>query len=498
VRVVVTGAARVSGRVVVDPAVLPDPVDPPALDPRPLPGDPAYVIFTSGSTGTPKGVLVSHGSLAAHIEAVNRYYDMRPTDRMLAYASFAFDVSVYEVFAPLCAGARVCLATDGERLDLAALQRLVVDSEVTVLDVPPVVLSGLDPAACHRVRIVATGGEAPPAELMTRWGTGRRLFNAYGPTECTITMMTHECTGQWDTVPPIGRPMDNHSAYVVDAAHRPVPYGVPGELLVGGPGVALGYLGDPRRTADRFVPDPFGEPGARLYRTGDLTRRAADGTVVFLGRVDRQLKVRGVRIEPGDVEAALAAHPGVALALVTDRTDEAGHRHLVGYVTRSGAAEVDVAGLRSFARNRLPGYLVPTLFVVLDRFPLNRSGKIDLSALPLPTDDTDDAVAPRTPTERVLARDVFAVVLGRPAGVLQDLFDLGGTSLDAARVVHLARVATGVDVTVADVVADPTVAGLAAVIERRRAARLDPQALERFVAALSDEEAELMLRGAPR
>ncbi|HEX7243002.1 MAG TPA: amino acid adenylation domain-containing protein, partial [Longimicrobiaceae bacterium] len=310
------------------------------------------------------------------------------------------------------------------------------------------------------------------AEMAARWSRGRRLVNMYGPTETTIYTTAHVCAPGAPESPPIGRPVANTRAHVLDAWGGPLPAGVPGELYVGGAGVARGYLGRAGLTAERFVPDPFGPAGERLYRTGDRARRLPSGELEYLGRLDHQVKVRGFRIEPGEIEAAMRAHPGVRAAVVAVREPRTGQRILVGYHVPAGERPVEVAELRALLRERLPEHMVPSALVALDRLPLTPSGKLDMRALPAPGGGPAGAerVPPRSPAEAVLAR-VFAEVLGREGvGIHDDFFELGGHSLMATRVISGVRGELGVDVPLRALFESPTVAGLAGEVEAARSA----------------------------
>ncbi|MET9956203.1 amino acid adenylation domain-containing protein [Streptomyces sp. NPDC006339] len=438
------------------------------------PGDVAYIIYTSGSTGRPKGVLLEHRGVVNFIDSTRELFELTPADRVLGFASMTFDVSVFETFSALLTGARLCLATEDERLSIDRLQSLMERAGVTVIDLPPTVMPLLAPERFTDLRIAFVGGEAFSGELVNRWNPGRRLFNGYGPTECTVTMIVEECPGTWDTSPPIGLPMTNHVAHVLDRDLRQVPIGVPGELVIGGAGLARGYLDRDELTAEKFVPDPFGTaPGGRLYRTGDLVKRLPDGRLVFLGRIDQQVKIRGLRIELGEVEAALAAFPGIGPVRVQPWTDDAGDKHLVGYVT--GVGEQQVAAVREHLGTLLPSYMIPSYFVVLPELPLTSSGKVDWRRLPAPDpraagDGSGDE--PRSATERVLLREVLAPLLRNDRlGVHDDFFLAGGNSLQAAQLMSALRRRFGVEIALGDFFVSPTVAHLAATVDAARAAR---------------------------
>ncbi|MGW0709713.1 amino acid adenylation domain-containing protein [Streptomyces sp. NPDC002643] len=413
--------------------------------------DLAYVIYTSGSTGAPKGVLSTHEGLRNRLAWMQRTYDIGPDDRVLQKTPFTFDVSVWEFFWPLLTGACVVLAEPGRHREPGYIVDLVRREGVTVLHFVPSMLGPfleephLD--ACGSLRHVMCSGEALPAHLVTRFAErlDARLHNLYGPTEASIDVTAWECDPQAvGGGVPIGRPIANTRIHLLDAWLAPVPVGVPGELYIGGAGLARGYLDRPGLTADRFVPDPFSDrPGARLYRTGDRARHRSDGTIEYLDRVDRQVKIRGFRIEPGETETALAGHPGVGQAVVTVAEAADGHRTLVGYVLPAADTATPPADeLRDWLRRRLPEHLVPTVLVPLDELPLTASGKLDRSALPAP-DHTrpraDRYTAPRTATERLLAM-AWSEVLGQErVGIDDNFFSLGGDSIRSVQVLSRLR-----------------------------------------------------------
>ena len=477
----------------------------PATPPRAEPEDIAYVIYTSGTTGRPKGVLIEHAAVVNFISTMQELFSLTPADRVLGYASMNFDVSVFEIFSALLTGARLYLARDDERLDMQALQRLMERAEISVVDIPPTVLALLDPDRLPALRIAFIGCELYPGNLVERWNRGRSFFNGYGPTECTVTMVVQECVGpSWPASPPIGLPIANHVAHVLDRHLEPVPYGVAGELLVGGLGLTRGYLNAPELTEAKIIPDPFGTaPDGRLYRTGDLVLRQRSGAIVFLGRIDQQVKIRGRRIELGEIEAALAGHPRVGPVVVDVHTDATGDRQLVAYYTPGGdqhgsAGVVPTAvELREHLAAQLPGWMVPTYYVPLATLPLNGSGKIDRRALPAPDNDArpaTTAAGPTTPTERILAEDIFAPVLGLPSvGVDDSFFALGGHSLQATHLISRIRTTFGVEIGLAAFFRAPTVSGLAALVDRSQAGALDEDSMLALVERMSDDAAAKLL-----
>ncbi|MGK4578986.1 non-ribosomal peptide synthase/polyketide synthase [Kitasatospora sp. HPMI-4] len=413
----------------------------------------AYVIYTSGSTGRPKGVVVSHAGIAGLVAAQVERFAIEPGSRVLQFASPSFDASVSELCTALLSGATLVLATDGS--PLTALTDGA--ARVTHVTLPPSVLATLAEDGLPALSTVIVAGEACPADLVARWSTGRRMINAYGPTETTVCATMSDPLAPSDRVPPIGRPIVNARVYVLDPALRPVPPGAAGELYVAGSGLARGYLNRPGLTAERFVADPYGPAGSRMYRTGDVVCWRADGCLEFAGRSDQQIKVRGFRIEPGEVEAALADHPGVAQSVVLARGDR-----LVGYVVPAGEGAVRPAELRRHLRERLPDHLVPSAFVLLDALPLTPNGKLDRGALPSPEPAAGSGRAPRTPQEHLLA-ELFAEVLGVPeVGLDADFFELGGHSLLGTRLISRVRATFGVELGLRGLFEAPTVAELAA------------------------------------
>ncbi|MFJ2060586.1 amino acid adenylation domain-containing protein [Streptomyces sp. NPDC087908] len=471
----------------------------------PRPEDTAYLIHTSGSTGRPKGVPNTHGAIANRIQWMQAAYPIGPDDAVLQKTPIGFDVSVWEFFWPLTTGARIVLARPGGQKDSGYLRDLVVSAGVTVAHFVPAMLTtflteeGVE--RCTGLRRVVCSGEALPpdtARELTSRLPGLRLANLYGPTEAAVDVSAWECAGAMETVP-IGLPIDNTRLYVLDELLRPVPPGAPGELHIGGTAVALGYHRRPGLTATRFVPDPYGPPGARLYRTGDLARRRPDGTLEHLGRIDQQVKLRGLRIEPGETEAALRAQPGVADAAVVLREDRPGDRRLVGYVvTAEGADEPDPAALRATLRRSLPDHQVPTAFTVVPELPLTPNGKLDRRALPVPAvHRAAGAAAPETPAEILLA-GIWAEVLGLPrVGADEDFFDLGGHSLLATQVVAKARKrlteAGAEPISVMDLFTHRTVRELAAVAARDERERGPRSLLHRLTRAVPAERRRLTL-----
>ena len=472
-----------------------DPTDTDRVIPL-TPAHPAYVIYTSGSTGQPKGVVVCHRGVSSLATAQIERFEVSAHSRVLQFASPNFDASFSELCMALLSGAALVVASPEKLVPGAELSALIDQQQVTHATLPPSALAVL-PARDGLPRLVtlAVAGEACPAGLVTAWSSCRRLINAYGPTEVTVcATMSGPLSRATQMPPPIGRPIANVRVYVLDARLQLVPTGMAGELYVAGSGLARGYLHQPSLTAARFVANPFGPAGTRLYRTGDLVRWRAAGDLEFLGRVDDQIKLRGYRIEPGEIEAALTAHPQVAQTVVIAREDRPGDHRLVAYVvvadtidksyddqvnswTNNNSAAVGDPGvlvgvLGNFVRMRLPDYMVPAV-VVLERLPLTPNGKLDRAALPAP--ERRAVVrgrAPRTPHEQLLC-ELFAAVLGLAAvSIDDDFFDLGGHSLSATRLVSRMRATLGVELRLRALFETSTVAGLAARLDRAGPARL--------------------------
>jgi amino acid adenylation domain-containing protein len=424
------------------------PADDSVVPPRVRPDDLAYVLYTSGSTGTPKGVAVPHGALANLVQAMRDEPGVGATDRLLAVTNLAFDIAALELLVPLTAGAEVVVATAADTADPRRLAAAIEQADITIVQATPATWRMLIDAGWQGSKrlIALCGGEAMSRDLadalLARAGA---VWNLYGPTETTVWSTIERVSPGNDRVS-IGRPIANTQVYVLGRTGRPLPIGAPGELVIGGAGVARGYFGRPDLTAERFVPDPFSQrPGARLYRTGDLARFRNDGRLDYLGRLDTQVKLRGFRIELGEVEAALASHPDVSQAAVVVRSGPDGEPALAGYVVPRTGAVLDVHALRTSLRARLPAYMVPAAITVLAAMPLTTSGKIDRAALPDPAGPaaTPPATAELSRAERMVAV-AFATVLGVPAvGPDDDFFDLGGHSLLAVRLMSEIESACG-------------------------------------------------------
>ncbi|MGJ0152178.1 amino acid adenylation domain-containing protein [Streptomyces sp. CH8.1] len=438
----------------------------------------AYVIYTSGSTGRPKGVAVTHNGLAPLLATHFEQLKVGPTSRVLQFASPSFDASVWEMCMGLLSGATFVLAGKEELAPGEPLAATVARHGVTHVTLPPPVLAAVPAGALATVETLVVAGDATTPELVATWSAGRRMINAYGPTETTVCATMSAPLAGDGLVPPIGGPITDTGVHVLDDALRPVTAGVTGELYVSGASLARGYLGRPDLSAQRFVACPFGEPGARMYRTGDLVERTPEGTLVFHGRADTQVKIRGIRIEPLEIEAVLSAHPGVADAAVLPH-EQAGGRRLVAYVVPAASGRPGHEGpqgsgygsialdsgfgageLRAHAGRHLPDHMVPAAFVLLDRLPLTPNGKLDKARLPEPEFRAGTYRAPRTPQEEILA-ELYAKALGLgQVGIDDDFFTLGGDSIQSLQVVSWAR-ARGLVVTARQAVEHRTVARLA-------------------------------------
>ncbi|MEU5365834.1 amino acid adenylation domain-containing protein [Streptomyces sp. NPDC005925] len=420
---------------------------------------PAYLIYTSGSTGKPKGVVVSHRGVSSLVAAQVERFGVGPGSRVLQFASISFDAAFWELVMGLLTGAALVLAPADRLNPGLPLAELFVEKGVTHATIPPAALAVLEENALPEGITLVVAGEATAPELVGRWSTNRRMVNAYGPSETTVcATMSAPLAGE--VVPPIGGPITGARVYVLDAALRPVLPGVPGELYVSGAGLARGYLARPGLSAERFVADPFGGPGARMYRTGDLATWTPEGELVFNGRADSQVKIRGFRIELGEIESTIAKDPAVAQVVLHAREGDEQHKQLVAYLVAAAGAEVDTPRLRDLVATSLPDYMMPTAFVVLDALPLTPNGKIDRKALPDPDFSPTDWTGPRTPQEGILCA-LFAEVLGlEKVGVHDSFFEIGGDSIMSMRLVTKVRATFGVRLSIRTIFEAPTVAEL--------------------------------------
>ena len=449
----------------------------------------AYIIYTSGSTGTPKGVMIEHRSLVNHTEAACEEYDINPDDRVLQFASISFDMSADDIYPCLARGATLVLRTEAMIYSIQHFFQKCREWTITVLDLPTAywhemtfALSSEGLRLPPSIRMVIIGGERALPERVSHWlltvGKNVRLLNGYGPTETTVHASVWEVDratnmGEEWTEVPIGRPRSNIQIYILDQYLQPVPIGVPGELYIGGVCLARGYLNRPRLTEETFIPNPFSDKQySRLYRTGDLGRYLPDGNIEFLGRTDHQVKVRGFRIELGDVESALRQHPAVRDAVVLATEHESGDKRLVAYIVPDQYPAPKVRELRSFLQDKLPEYMVPSMFMTLDTVPLTPSGKVDRGALSEPDWSKRDSDVlfekPRTAVEVAVAK-IWSEILGiEQVGAHDSFFNLGGHSLLATRIVSRIRDALHVQLPLRSLFESSTVAQLGALIEEAR------------------------------
>lgn len=438
----------------------------------------AYVIYTSGSTGKPKGVAIAHRSVAAFLTWAIGAFSEAELSGVLASTSICFDLSVFELFAPLVSGGTVILARNA-----LALPQLPAAGEVTLVNTVPSAMAELSrmEGLPSSVKTVNLAGEALPRPLVEKIYARRgveRVLNLYGPTE-TTTYSTVSLVGREQTGPPaIGRPIVNTRVELVDSRFQPVPAGVAGELFIGGDGLARGYLGRPELTAERFVPDPFGAAGERLYRTGDLARYRPDGEIEFLGRGDYQVKIRGFRIELGEIEEALRVHPSVEEAVVVAREEGPGEKRLVAYLAFGAGAAPRVGDLRDFLKGTLPEHMVPSVFVTLANLPRTLNGKVDREALPAPGEGRPELSQPYAPAsgavEKKLVRLWEEVLNVSPIGIRDDFLELGGHSLQAARLFARIEKVLGRDLPPTTLFRAPTIEELARILSSQiPASRLD-------------------------
>jgi amino acid adenylation domain-containing protein len=447
------------------------------------PSNLAYVIYTSGSTGTPKGVAVQHGSLVSYTRFAGREFNIAPDDRVLQFASLSFDTSAEEIYPCLTLGATLVLRTELMLGSVAGFLEKCGQWGITVLDLPTAYWHEITARLTNEsltlpmnLRLVILGGEKALSERLVTWrrhGKDIRVVNTYGPTETTIVVTMHDLTsdnagddGSGEI--PIGRAIENTQTYVLDSRLEPVPIGIAGELCIAGGGLARGYLDRAGLTAERFIPNSFSrKPGRRLYRTGDLVRYLRNGALEFLGRADAQVKLRGFRVELGEIETALRQNQSVHDAVVTVREDEPGNKRLIAYVVWRAGQAANSGELRSFLRAKVPDYMLPAAFVELDALPLTPTGKIDRGKLPAPQSSVLalSYVAPRTPVEEMLAGIWSEVLQLEQVGVEDNFFDLGGHSLLATQLFSRVREIFKVEVPVRRIFEAPTVAELAQTIE---------------------------------
>ena len=426
----------------------------------------ANLIYTSGSTGKPKGVMVEHTGLVNLAQAQIQTFGLDCDSRILQFASLSFDASIWEIIMALGSGATLYLGTKDSLLPGTPLIQRLKDYSITHITLPPSALAVLPAEEIPALQTIIVAGEACSAELIKKWSVGRNFFNAYGPTEASVCATIAKCT-PFDQKISIGRPIANAQIYILDSHLQPVPVGIPGELHIGGAGLARGYFNRPELTQEKFIPNPFEQVGAsRLYKTGDLARYLSDGNIEYLGRIDNQVKIRGFRIELGEIEAVLSQNADVQTSCVIAREDTPGEKRLVAYVVPQTEVMPTVSVLRQFLKTKLPDYIVPNAFVILEALPLTPNGKVDHRALPAPDlhSELEKFVAPRNPTEETLALIWSQVLMLEQVGIHNNFFELGGHSLLATQVISRLQEAFEISLPLRYLFESPTVAQLSEVI----------------------------------
>lgn len=433
----------------------------------------AYMIYTSGSTGKPKGVMLSHRGLLNLCEVQKRAFNKFPESRVLQFASFSFDASVSEVFVTFLAGATLYITPQNDLMPGPPLSQTLRKNEISVVTLPPSALTAMEQEEFPHLHTIVSAGEACTAEIVKRWQPGRLFLNAYGPTEGTVcaTINEHITPEQASS---IGKAIANTQIYILDEHLQPVPIGVPGELCFGGISLARGYLNRQELTAEKFIPNPFSdEPGTRVYRTGDLACYLPDGNIEFLGRIDYQVKIRGYRIELGEIEEVLNTHPDARETVVLAKDDKTGKKQLVAYVVPEQKEREDALEpqLRSFLQDKLPNYMVPSAFVLLETFPLTPNGKVDRRALPEPDRSRRELektfVAPRSSVEEILAEIWSEILDVEQIGVHDDFFEVGGNSLMVIQILSRVRDTFQVELPLHRLFEIQTIEDLAIMIEEK-------------------------------
>ncbi|MHC5726613.1 MAG: non-ribosomal peptide synthetase, partial [Nostoc sp.] len=427
----------------------------------------AYVIYTSGSTGKPKGVLLQHRGLSNLAKAQIEVFNLQSSNRILQFASLSFDASIFEIVMTLQTGATLYLANKESLLPGQPLLQLLREKAITHVTLPPAVLAILPTESLPALQTIICAGESCTDDIVKRWwSSSRRFFNAYGPTEATVWSTVAEINSL-NEKPPIGRPIPNTQIYILDKYLQPLPIGITGELYIGGEGLAQGYINRPELTIENFIPNPFNyQKGARLYKTGDLARYRPDGNIEFLGRIDNQVKIRGFRIELSEIETVLSQHETVQKAVVIAKENVSGDKYLLAYIVLNVEMPNFASLLRKFLKEKLPEYMVPKAFVMVDSLPLTTSGKVDrwaLTELDSPaTRSIDKAfIAPRTPTELTLAK-IWAEVLNvERVGIHDNFFDLGGDSLLTVRLLKQINKQFEYELPLSSLFLNPTIESLA-------------------------------------
>lgn len=427
----------------------------------------AYIIYTSGSTGQPKGVMLTQEGLINLVQAQIKIFDVRPDSRVLQYASFSFDASVSEIFMALISGATLYMISRETMLSQKGLLEALKNNAITTVTLPPSILAVLPEAELPELETIISAGEACTKNTVNRWKKGRRFINAYGPTESTVCTTANVIDGEIhsDNIP-IGTAIDNLRLYIVDQEMNPVPIGVPGELLIGGIGVARGYFDRPDLTASKFIPNPWADtPGERLYRSGDLVRYLVDGKIEFLGRIDHQVKIRGLRVELGEIESTILKHPDIKNAVVLARRVKTGETRLAAYYLSNDNQDISYVSLSSFMKKKLPPYMVPSAFMRMDDFPLTQNKKIDRRAFPDPFFkqqlNRTDIVKPKNDIERTIAEAWRKVLNIKQVSIHDNFFEIGGHSLMMVKLHAILEESLNTKLSVVELFQYPTIASQA-------------------------------------
>ncbi|NCQ97914.1 MAG: amino acid adenylation domain-containing protein [Microcystis aeruginosa L211-101] len=445
----------------------------------------AYVIYTSGSTGQPKGVMLSHSNLSNHMFWMQETFPLTKTDRVLQKTPFSFDASVWEFYAPLLVGGQLLIAQPGGHTDSDYLLKTIAQQQVTTVQLVPSLLQMLLEQGgienCQLLKRVFCGGEILPVALQEKLLSqlNVNLCNLYGPTECCIDVTFWNCQREmYGQRIPIGRPISNTQIYILDSNLQSLPVGIPGELHIGGAGLARGYLNRPELTQEKFIPNPFSNyPDSRLYKTGDLARYLPDGNIEYLGRIDNQVKIRGFRIELGEIETVLKQHSQVQSSVIIDQEDTSGNKRLVAYIVPQKETTPTPNELRQFLKEKLPDYMIPSAFVIMESLPLTPNGKIDRRALPetnLCGEIELNFVAPRNLEEEILAKIWSQVLRVEPVGIYDNFFELGGDSILTIQIITRARKA-GLELTPKQLFTHQSIAELATVATRVTESQTEPE-----------------------